>query len=146
MIGNQRPRLSAFPPDVDRSLGVEGTELSKSAGLILDDWESWSLANILGIRPNGRWSAFESLEIVGRQNGKGAILEARELTGLFLVPTDIYIAHTAHEFKTARKHFYRLKYLIENTPELDRRSRQDLGSAWPGSNHLASDANGNHGF
>jgi hypothetical protein len=121
MIGNQRPRLVAYPPDVDRSLGVEGTELAKSAGLILDDWESWSLENILGIRSNGKWSAFECLEIVGRQNGKGAILEARELAGLFLVPTDVYIAHTAHEFKTARKHFYRLKYLIENTPELARR-------------------------
>jgi hypothetical protein len=121
LIGAQRPRLSCFPADVQDSLGTEATELAASAGLILDDWQSWSVGHIMGINSFHRWSAFETLEIVGRQNGKGAILEARELAGLFLVPTDVEIIHTAHEYKTARKHFYRLVYLIQNTPDLYKR-------------------------
>ena len=121
ITGNQRPRLSCFPPYVYSSAGTEANELAGQAGLILDDWQSWSLDNILSVRKNGKWAAFENLEIVGRQNGKDAILEARELAGLFIIKTDAEILHTAHEFKTAIKHFYRLKFLIENTPELDHR-------------------------
>jgi hypothetical protein len=66
------------------------------------------------------WAAFEVCLIVPRQNGKGAILEARELAGLFLFGEELII-HTAHEFKTCREAFRRLLMLIENCPDLDRR-------------------------
>lgn len=55
-----------------------------------------------------------------RQNGKGAILEARELAGLFLFGEKLII-HTAHLFPTAQEAFRRILELIENTPDLDRR-------------------------
>ena len=55
--------------------------------------------------------------IVPRQNGKGAILEARELAGLFLFDERL-ITHSAHLVDTALEHFRRLLGLIEDTPEL----------------------------
>jgi phage terminase large subunit-like protein len=55
-----------------------------------------------------------------RQNGKGAIIEARELAGLFLLGERL-IVHTAHQFDTALEAFRRILYLIENTPDLDSR-------------------------
>ena len=57
---------------------------------------------------------------VGRQNGKGGFLEARELTGLFLVPAERLIVHSAHEFPTSAEHMRRLVALIEDTPNLHR--------------------------
>ncbi len=38
--------------------------------------------------------------IISRQNGKGTVLEVRELGGLFVLGEELII-HTAHEFKTA---------------------------------------------
>ena len=55
--------------------------------------------------------------MVSRQNGKGALLEARELAGLFLLEEEL-IVHTAHLFDTAGSHFRRLSQRIRDTPEL----------------------------
>jgi hypothetical protein len=55
--------------------------------------------------------------VVGRQNGKNAILEARELAGLFLLGEKLII-HTAHEQKTASEHFRRMLNRIKGTPQL----------------------------
>jgi hypothetical protein len=41
------------------------------------------LERALGVREDGKWAAFEVGLDVSRQNGKGGILEARELAGLF---------------------------------------------------------------
>jgi hypothetical protein len=57
---------------------------------------------------------------VPRQNGKGAILEARELAGLFALGERLII-HSAHEQATASEHFRRLLNLMEGVPEFDRR-------------------------
>jgi phage terminase large subunit-like protein len=57
---------------------------------------------------------------VPRQNGKGAILEARELAGLFLLGERLII-HSAHQFDTSLEAFRRLLALIEDTPDFDRR-------------------------
>jgi hypothetical protein len=117
--GDPRPRLYSIPPRVS-SAGKEAAELAKSAGLILDPWEAWVLDQALGERADGKWSAFEVGLIVSRQNGKGAIIEARELAGLFLFREELLI-HTAHQFKTAREAFRRIRILIERTPDLDRK-------------------------
>jgi hypothetical protein len=53
-----------------------------------------------------------------RQNGKDAILEARELAGLFLLGERLLI-HSAHQFDTSLEHFRRLLFLIENTDDFD---------------------------
>ena len=54
-----------------------------------------------------------------RQNGKGAVLEARELAGLFLFKEQL-ILHCAHEMKTANEAFRRILDLIDGTPDLRR--------------------------
>ena len=118
LLGAQRPRVSSFPPFAS-SAGQEAAELAASAGLLLDDWQRHVLDVALGERPDGKWSAFEVGLIVGRQNGKGAILEARELAGLFLFGEQL-ILHSAHEFKTAQEAFRRVLGLIQNTPDLEK--------------------------
>jgi hypothetical protein len=116
--GAQRPRVSSAPASAT-SAGTETAELAASAGLILDDWQRHILDIALGERPDGKWSAFEVGLIVGRQNGKGAVLEARELAGLFLFGEQL-ILHSAHEFKTAQEAFRRVLALVQNTPDLER--------------------------
>jgi hypothetical protein len=117
--GVQRPRLCWFPPSAT-SAGIEAIELSRMAGLILDPWEEFVLANALGEREDGKWAAFEVGLIVPRQNGKGSVLEARELAGLFLLNEQLMI-HSAHEQATSSEHFRRLLNLIEGVPEFERR-------------------------
>lgn len=124
MIGEQRPRLFSYPQDIAKSYGAEAIELAASASLFLDDWQSFALDKMVSVRTDGKWSGFEFLAILGRQNGKGSIIEARELAGLFLFPSDRLIIHTAHEFKTAEEAYFRVKYLIQNTPDLDRRIKK----------------------
>lgn len=76
---------------------------------------------MLAQKPDGTWSCFEFVEVVARQNGKGGLYEARHLAGLFLVPTDVTLIHSAHEAKTSKEAFFRLKTLIGNTPQLAKR-------------------------
>jgi hypothetical protein len=81
------------------------------------------LRHSLGERPDGKWAAFEVGLNVPRQNGKGSILEARELAGLFLLGERLII-HSAHEFATSLEAFQRLLALIEGTPDLSRRVKR----------------------
>lgn len=66
------------------------------------------------------WSAFEVALLVARQNGKGAILEARELAGLFHFEEEL-ILHSAHEFKTSGEAYRRIKNRIEGCSWMLRR-------------------------
>lgn len=118
LLGSQEPSKLVVPPRTG-SAGAEAVELAESAGLILDPWQRTVLDAALSERPGGQWAAFEVGVVVPRQNGKGAILEARELAGLFLLGEEL-ILHSAHEFKTGQEAFRRILALIENTPELDR--------------------------
>lgn len=86
---------------------------------MLDDWQQWVLEESLREQRDNRWSAFRVGVIVGRQNGKGSILEARQLAGLFLLGESLQV-HTAHEFKTAFEHFLRVVNLVEANPDLSR--------------------------
>lgn len=95
--GVQRPRICTFPPFTSTS-GQEAVELAAEAGLVLDNWQQFVLHVGLGERADGSWSAFETCVNVPRQNGKGGIIEARELAGLFLLGEKL-ILHSAHEFK-----------------------------------------------
>jgi hypothetical protein len=111
LVGVQRPRLAVVPP-ARTSAGREAIELAAVAGLHLDDWEAWSLEQALGERPDGKWAAFEVGTVVARQNGKGSILEARELAGALLFGERLLI-HSAHEQATSSEHHLRLVALIE---------------------------------
>jgi hypothetical protein len=111
------PRI-LVAPDYSSSAGVEAIELAARAGLELDPWEALVLDVALGEGDGGRWAAAEVGLCVPRQNGKNAVLEARELAALFLTGERLTI-HSAQHFKTAKEHFLRLLELIESTPELD---------------------------
>ena len=117
--GVQLPRLSSVPPRVD-SLGSDAVDLCAAAGLALDPWQAFALEQMLGRRADKTWSAFEVALVVARQNGKGAVLEARALAGLFLLG-ESQLLWSAHQFKTCREAFRRIVGLIENAPALKSR-------------------------
>lgn len=119
VAGVQTPRICSFP-DYVSSAGEEAIALAALAGLILDPWQEFVLVNALGERLDGRWAAPTVGLVVGRQNGKNAVLEARELAGLFLLDERVII-HSAHEQATSSEHFRRLLQRIESVPEFDRR-------------------------
>lgn len=119
-IGRQEPVIQSLPTNSYSSAGYEVIQLAKKAGLILDPWQCYILDKSLGESKDGKWSAFEVGIIVSRQNGKGSILEARELAGLFLFGEEL-ILHSAHEFKTASQAFKRIRGLIEGTPILKKK-------------------------
>jgi phage terminase large subunit-like protein len=113
------PRIATWPK-ARSSAGAEAVELAASAGLILDDWQALVLDRALAERKDGKWASFEVGLIVPRQNGKGSILEARELAGLFLFGESL-ILHSAHEFKTAAEAFRRVLTLVESSDDLRKR-------------------------
>jgi hypothetical protein len=92
---------------------------AKGIGYDLDPWQIWTLTEGLGTKPNGKWAAKQNTVIVSRQNGKGTILEVRELAGLYVLREPLII-HTAHLLVTAQEHFLRLIETIDNNPSLSR--------------------------
>lgn len=115
-----RPRVAHYPPSSSSSAGQEAVDLARFAGLILDPWQAFVLEHSLAERSDGRWASRDVGLVVPRQNGKNAILEARELAGLFLLGERL-IVHTAHEGATAGESMRRLEELIEAVPEFSRR-------------------------
>ncbi|MFC7380883.1 hypothetical protein [Sphaerisporangium rhizosphaerae] len=118
-LGAQTPRVGRWPEYVS-SAASEVIDLAASAGLILDPWQQLVLTHGLGEQADGKWASFKVSCWVPRQNGKGGIIEARELGGLFLFGEQL-ILHSAHEYKTAQEAFLRIRGLIEQTPDLDKR-------------------------
>lgn len=117
---NQTPNF-LWVPEYASSAGDEAIELAEQCGLIMDPWQQLVLREGLGenkVDGEWEWSAFEVCTLVSRQNGKGSIIEARELAGLFLFNEKLII-HTAHEFKTSAEEFGRILTLIESNPDLD---------------------------
>lgn len=122
------PRHRSSPPSaVSRQAADEAVELAALAGLHLDGWQVEFLRDALSTRADGRWAAREAALVCPRQNGKGAVLEAVELAGLFLFDEQL-ILHSAHEFKTATEAFRRVWSLIEGTPDLDRQVHRKLAN------------------
>ncbi|WP_346843744.1 hypothetical protein [uncultured Rothia sp.] len=111
--GSQLPRVD-HTPLFHSSAGDDAVDLAAVAGLNLDEWQQHVLRGSLGERPDGRWQAFEVGLVVPRQNGKGSILEARELAGMFLFGERMII-HTAHLFSTAKEHQMRIESLIRGS-------------------------------
>lgn len=134
--GKQTPRFFYAPwgdAEPRGSLGQEAIDLASLAGLELDPWQQWWMRQVCAIRegtsPNDyhfnpftkrmepKWAVLNALLIVSRQNGKGSLLEARELAGLFLFGEKLLI-HSAHLFGTANEAFLRIADLINGCPEL----------------------------
>jgi hypothetical protein len=93
-------------------------ELAAGAGLNLDPWQADFLIDALGRNSDGGWSATEVGLICPRQNGKGAVVEARMLAGLFLFGEGLQV-YTSHEVKSSQEIFRRLVGLIEADSELE---------------------------
>jgi len=133
-MGIQTPRLEYAPPSVASS-GPEAIELYQSTGETLDPWQRYvirkAMAESLVILPDGRqaprWSSFEVCLLVARQNGKGTVIEVRELAGLFLLEERLQL-HSAHEFKTGIEGFIRIRTIIDNTDWLRRRVKRVVTS------------------
>ena len=120
--GSQTPRIYCAPPYA-YSTGPEAIDLARMAGLELDEWQQMHLTAALGETREGKWAAFEVGECVPRQNGKNGEVEARQLTGLFLLEERLQI-HTAHMADTSVEQYLRLRARIEGTPELSRRVKK----------------------
>jgi hypothetical protein len=75
-----------------------------------DDWQRLILDDWLAQDASGQWASLRCGLSVPRQNGKNGALEVRELFGM--VGHGEKFAHTAHEVKTAQKHFRRLKHFF----------------------------------
>lgn len=108
----------------------------------LEPWQRDSVDLLMSTRADGKWACYEYAEWVARQNGKGAIAEARVLCGLLVLGEELLI-WSAHEYKTAMEAFRRMRTLIRRlgTPVSD--TLVDLGD-----NVLIkiSNTNGEEGF
>lgn len=117
--GAQRPRVAHFP-ETGSNAAEEFIDLAKVAGLCLDPAQCFVLRAGLGERRGGGWACPMCGCWKPRQNGKGGEAEALELGWLFLTKEPL-IMHSAHEYKTAQEGFLRIRGLVENCPDLDRR-------------------------
>jgi len=107
-----QPRVDTHAP-YEHTFGPDAVELAADAGLILDPWQADALHRMLAYDPATlKWIHFEHCEVVSRQNGKGAILEARVLFGLFVLGEEL-IMWSAHEMKTALQGYRRFKRLVK---------------------------------
>lgn len=110
-VGHQKPRLSLVPDFYDNAY-EEAVDLAAAYGLELDEWQKYVLKGWLGEKEDGTWTCALCGLSVPRQNGKGGVLEARELYGLVVLGERIL--HTAHELKTAKDHFRRMQLFFEH--------------------------------
>jgi phage terminase large subunit-like protein len=83
-------------------------------------WQREMCRDMLGRRADGKWSSYETGLFVARQNGKGVVIEARELYSLFILRTR-RIIHSAHLFDTSREAFERLMEIIDGSDWLTKR-------------------------
>jgi phage terminase large subunit-like protein len=125
--GVQIPRIRHAPRTVRANYWEDVAELSAAYGLVLDPWQENVLEGSLGELANGMWASKQIGVSCPRQNGKGAIIEARTLAGLMLFNEQV-IVHSAHEARTAQMGFQRLKSYFENYDDL-RRKVANIGNA-----------------
>ena len=91
------------------SLGDLAVALAAAYKLNADPWQEHVLNHWLAVGEDG-WANMTCGLAVPRQNGKNAVIEIRELFGT--IGRGEKILHTAHEVKTAQKHFLRLKHFF----------------------------------
>lgn len=115
MVGVQTPRVRSVPSYVS-SKGPEAIEVAAAFGIELDPWQELGITDGCGVREDGKWAAFEVVGEVARQNGKGGIIEVRELAGIFAWGEQL-IVHSAHEFPTATEAMLRMEEILAGMPE-----------------------------
>lgn len=108
-------------PEGSELTGKDCVELAAAYGVPLDDWQVDIVRGILR-ESAGTWSASQAGVVVARQSGKGQILLALELFGLFELGEQIL--HTAHAVKTSSDAFRRLWEVIQSDQDLAGRVRR----------------------
>ena len=129
--GVQQPRVE-FTPLFHTSVGDDAVSWCREvAGMTLFPWQEHVLSQSLLRRESGKWAAKDVGVIVPRQNGKGEIIIARELFGLYML-REKKIIHTAHEFKTAKEGLTKLQAVIMRSPDLRAEVDIKTGNTEPG--------------
>ncbi len=138
-VGNQKPQWCYAPaPEGYTSYDAEDAVFfAGEYGLTADQWqattcEAWMRRD----STTGRWLAGTWAITVSRQNGKNAVLEIFELYGM--TQLELKFLHTAHEVKTARKAFIRLKYFFGE-------KRDDPNANFPDLNALVQEVRNTNG-
>ena len=131
MLGGQASQTPTrhVAPERSKTYGDVAAQFAADYGLVPDPWQQFILDDWLG-EQDGRWSSLRCGLAVPRQNGKNAALEVRELFGA--VGLGEKILHSAHEVKTAQKHFKRLKFFFGTR-------RDDPGANFPELNALVAE-------
>ena len=112
LLGSQVPRFNIAPAPRGFTVtdAVDAVEFAAGYGLVADEWQDTVCKSWLRRTKAGKWCASTWGVTVSRQNGKNGSLEVVELYGM--VALGLKFLHTAHEVKTARKAFARLKYFF----------------------------------
>lgn len=116
LLGVQEPRLSSIP-DGDVARGDAAVAFARFCGMTLYPWQEDMLRDMCRTDEAGLWSAREVVTVVARQNGKGQVLVARELAGVYLFGEKM-IFHSAHFMDTAIDAQKRLWEVIASVDEL----------------------------
>ena len=122
-VATTEPTFSIVPAG-DETTGQDCIELAVAYGVLLDEWQMDIVRGILR-ESDGGWSASQAGLVVARQSGKGQIILALELFGLFELGEKIL--HTAHSVKTSSDAFRRLWAVIQSHADLAGRvTRQSM--------------------
>lgn len=116
--GKQTPSFQLVPAHV-QSDGPDAVDLVSHYGFQPDKWQKTVMEGWLGTDNDLQYTASDCGLAVPRQNGKNGILEFVEL--YMMAICGLKVLHTAHEVKTCRKHFMRMKDYFDNArtyPEL----------------------------
>jgi hypothetical protein len=106
----QHPAAEHVPPADSFTDAEDAIEFASAYGLTPDPWQEHVLRSWLGTLASGQLAAPRAGLAVPRQNGKNALIEVVEL--FKTVVQGRRVLHTAHEVKTARKAFARLKFFF----------------------------------
>jgi hypothetical protein len=105
--------VANVPPRLSTKIGRDAAALVEKAGLTLNPWQAWVLEESLAEGPDGLWSAGDVGLVVSRQNGKGEIIIARQLVGLFMLDEPLQV-YTSHIFTTTKEMFFRLREALRS--------------------------------
>ncbi len=109
MRGSQEPHIR-IEPERYCTDGDDAAMLMQGYGNALDPWQKLVVDSWLGKDESGEYTVTSAGLAVPRQNGKNVILEAREFFGMVI--NGEKILHTAHQVKTAKKHFRRIEAIF----------------------------------